>query len=103
MPTTEIKSALVRVPVRTAIDRCAMRKRGVTPSRIAANFAVHDFELSAAEMATLEGLNADARFVIPTIEGDYANGMTGDQVSYQGLAYSVGYIKALLAALAVRR
>ncbi len=40
---------------------------------------------------------------IPTIEGDYANGMTGDQVSYQGLAYAVGYIKALLAALAVRR
>ena len=38
---------------------------------------------------------------IPTIQGDYADGMTGDQVSYQGLAYAVGYIKALLAALAV--
>ena len=44
--------------------------KSVTPSRIAANFAVHDFELSAAEMAALEGLNADARFVIPTIEVD---------------------------------
>ena len=40
---------------------------------------------------------------IPIIEGDYADGMTGDQVSHQGLAYAVGYIKALLAALAVNR
>ena len=38
---------------------------------------------------------------IPTIEGDYAEGMTGPQVSHQGMAYAVGYIKALLAALAV--
>ena len=36
---------------------------------------------------------------IPTIEGDYANGMTGEPVSHQGLAYAVGYIKALLAAM----
>ena len=40
---------------------------------------------------------------IPIIEGDYADGMIGDQVSHQGLAYAVGYIKALLAALAVHR
>ena len=40
---------------------------------------------------------------IPTIEGDYADGMTGDQISHQGLSYAVGYIKALLAALAVNR
>ena len=40
---------------------------------------------------------------IPIIEGDYANGMTGAPVAYQGLAYAVGYIKALLAALAVVR
>ena len=40
---------------------------------------------------------------IPTIQGDYAEGMTGDQVAYQGLSYAVGYIKALLAALAAVR
>ena len=40
---------------------------------------------------------------IPTIEGNYADGMTGDQISHQGLSYAVGYIKALLAALAVNR
>ena len=44
--------------------------KSVTPSRIAANFAVHDFALSDAEMAAMESLNADARFVIPTIEVD---------------------------------
>ena len=44
--------------------------KSVTPHRIAANFDVHDFVLSAQEMAALEGLNADARFVIPTIEVD---------------------------------
>ena len=38
---------------------------------------------------------------IPWIEGDRANGMSGAEVSNQGLAYAVGYIKALLAALAV--
>ena len=40
---------------------------------------------------------------IPWIEGDRADGMTGDEVAHQGLAYAVGYIKALLAALAVVR
>ena len=40
---------------------------------------------------------------IPIMEGDYADGMGGPQVSYQGLSYAVGYIKALLAALAVVR
>ena len=39
---------------------------------------------------------------IPILEGDWADNMNPEsrQVSHQGLAYAVGYIKALLAALA---
>ena len=39
---------------------------------------------------------------IPIVEGDWADNMNPEsrQVSHQGLAYAVGYIKALLAALA---
>jgi D-xylose reductase len=57
-----------QVVLRWAVQRgTAIVTKTVRPNRLAENFALFDFELSAEEMAALSALNRDRRFNDPGV------------------------------------